>query len=136
VEAKKKYCSGCDSEQYIWKNFEGVKYCKSCWSCHKSNNALQKPKIAPSSSKLKQKSDKQKAIDKAYTLMRTEYMNKNPLCNIKISGVCTGQACDVHHMEGRGIKTLVQATWVATCRECHSWCHLNSKQARILGFLK
>jgi hypothetical protein len=136
LEVKKKHCSGCDSEQYIWKNFEGVKYCKSCWSCHKSNNALQKPKTTPSSSKLKQKSDKQQAIDKAYTLMRKAYMTQNPLCNIKIPGVCTGPSCDVHHMEGRGIQTLIQSTWVATCRECHSWCHLNPLEARELGFLK
>jgi len=34
------------------------------------------------------------------------------------------------------IQTLVQATWVATCRECHSWCHLNPAEARILGYLK
>jgi hypothetical protein len=136
VESKKKYCSGCDSEQYIWKNDRGVKYCKSCWSCHKSKDTTQKPKTTPLSSKLKQKSDKQKAIDKAYTLMRKVYMTQNPLCNIKIPGICTGLSCDVHHMEGRGIQTLVQATWVATCRECHSWCHLNPLEARELGFLK
>jgi hypothetical protein len=135
MQSKKKYCSGCDSEQYIWKNHEGKKYCKMCWSSQ--NQSIKKPTaILSPRGQIAQKSDKQKAIDKAYTLMRKAYMTQNPLCNVKIPGVCTGPSCDVHHMEGRGIQTLVQSTWVATCRECHSWVHLNNKQARILGFLK
>jgi len=28
--AKKKICAGCNTEQYIYKNIEGKKYCKSC----------------------------------------------------------------------------------------------------------
>jgi hypothetical protein len=133
---KKKICSGCNTEQYIWKNHEGSKYCKDCWSCHKSkDNKSQKPKLAPSSSKLKQKSDKQKAIDKAYTLMRKEYLTKHPMCEIKLPG-CTGLATDIHHKEYRGINTLAQATWVAACRTCHDWCHANPAEARELGYLK
>lgn len=132
---KLKVCSGCQKETIIWKNYEGSKYCKSCWSCHKSKeNKPQKPKLAPSPS-IKQKSDKQKAIDKAYTLMRKEYLTKHPMCEIKLPGVCKGQACDIHHTAYRGINTLAQATWLAACRECHDWCHANPKEARELGFL-
>jgi hypothetical protein len=134
MQAKKKMCSGCNTEQYIWKNFQGGKYCKDCWSCHKSKDMSQKPKLA-SSSKLKQKSDKQKAIDKAYSLMRKEYLTKHPMCQIKLPG-CTGQATDIHHTEYRGIKTLAQATWLASCRACHDWVHKNPKEARELGYLK
>jgi len=135
MQSKKKYCSGCDSEQYIWKNHEGKKYCKMCWSSQ--NKSIKKPKaILSPRGQIAQKSDKQKAIDKAYTLMRKAYMTQNPLCNIKIPGVCTGPSCDVHHTAGRGIQTLVQATWVATCRECHNYCHSNPLEARKLGFLK
>jgi hypothetical protein len=133
---KIKSCTICGLEGPIWKNHEGDKYCKSCWSCHKSKDTKsQKPKTSPSSSKLKQKSDKQKAIDKAYTLMRKEYLNKHPMCEIKLPG-CTGHATDIHHTEYRGINTLAQATWLASCRDCHSWVHLNPKEARELGYLK
>jgi hypothetical protein len=132
---KLKVCSGCQKETVIWKNHEGSKYCKSCWSCHKSKeNKPQKPKLAPSPS-IKQKSDKQKAIDKAYTLMRKEYLTKHPMCEVKLPG-CNGQACDIHHTAYRGINTLAQATWLAACRECHDWCHSNPKEARELGYLK
>ena len=129
--SKKKVCSACNTEQYIWKRHLGQPFCKSCWSCHESKD---KPKTKVPS-KLKQKSDKQKAIDKAYTLMRKEYLTKHPMCEIKLPG-CNGQACDIHHTAYRGINTLAQATWLAACRECHSWVHLEPKLARKLGFLK
>ena len=129
--SKKKVCSACNTEQYIWKRHLGQPFCKSCWSCHESKD---KPKTKVPS-KLKQKSDKQKAIDKAYTLMRKEYLTKHPMCEIKLPG-CKGQACDIHHTAYRGINTLAQATWLAACRECHSWVHLEPKLARKLGFLK
>jgi len=133
---KVKSCTICGKEGPIWKNYEGSKYCKDCWSCHKSkDNKSQKLKLAPSSSKLKQKSDKQKAIDKAYTLMRKEYLTKHPMCEIKLPG-CTGLATDIHHKEYRGINTLAQATWIAACRTCHDWCHANPAEARELGYLK
>jgi len=128
---KKKICSACNTEQYIWKRHLGQPFCKSCWSCHESKD---KPKTKVPS-KLKQKSDKQKAIDKAYTLMRKEYLTKHPMCEIKLPG-CNGQACDIHHTAYRGINTLAQATWLAACRECHDWCHSNPKEARELGYLK
>lgn len=130
--SKKKVCSGCNTEQYIWKRYLGQPFCKSCWSCHESKD---KPKTKVPS-KLKQKSDKQKAIDKAYTLMRKEYLTKHPMCEVKLPGVCKGQACDIHHTAYRGINTLAQATWLAACRECHDWCHSNPKEARELGYLK
>ena len=134
---KTKICTGCGKEKTIWKNHEGGKYCKECWSCHKSKeNKSQKPKLTPSSSKLKQKSDKQKAIDKAYTLMRKEYLTKHPMCEMAIPGICLGGATDVHHSEYRGIMTLAQNTWVACCRSCHDWAHSNPKEARVLGLIK
>ena len=129
--SKKKVCSACNTEQYIWKRHLGQPFCKSCWSCHESKD---KPKTKVPS-KLKQKSDKQKAIDKAYTLMRKEYLTKHPMCEINLPGVCKGQACDIHHTAYRGINTLAQATWLAACRECHEWCHKFPKEARELGFL-
>ena len=128
--SKKKVCSGCNTEQYIWKRHLGQPFCKSCWSCHESKD---KPKTKVPS-KLKQKSDKQKAIDKAYTLMRKEYLTKHSMCEIKLPG-CKGQACDIHHTAYRGINTLAQATWLAACRECHDWVHMEPKLARKLGFL-
>lgn len=68
--------------------------------------------------------------------MRKEYLTKHPMCEVKLPGVCKGQACDIHHTAYRGINTLAQATWLAACRECHSWVHKNPAEARELGYLK
>jgi hypothetical protein len=46
---------------------------------------------------------------------------------------------DVHHKfagSNRDAFYLVQSTFVAVCRSCHSWIHFNPKEARILGYLK
>jgi hypothetical protein len=52
---------------------------------------------------------------------------------------CGHGATDVHHTRSgsdRDTYYLVQSTWLAVCRACHQWVHLNSKEARILGYLK
>lgn len=41
MQAKKKICAGCNTEQIIYKNIEGKKYCKSC------TYKLQPPKAIP-----------------------------------------------------------------------------------------
>ena len=65
-----KECYGCRKPSVIWKNHEGFRYCKNCWSCHKSNLVAQKPTenlvpvVLPDIKKrprIKLKSDKQKA---------------------------------------------------------------------------
>jgi hypothetical protein len=67
----------------IWKNHEGFRYCKNCWSCHQSNLVAQKPTenlipvVLPNVKKrprIKLKSEKQKALDKAYLLIRILYV--------------------------------------------------------------
>ena len=49
--------------------------------------------------------------------------------------MCTQQATDVHHMDGRtGDKLLDVSRWKAGCRSCHSWVELNPQAAKDLGF--
>jgi hypothetical protein len=131
IAAKKKLCDGCQEMTIIWKNHEGSRFCKQCWSSQ--TKSIKKP---TAKSTLRVKSEKQKAIDKAYSLMRTEYLTKHPLCEIVIPGICKGQACDIHHTEYRGIHTLAQLTWKSSCRACHDWVHSNPVKARELGYLK
>ena len=140
---KLKECYACRKPSVIWKNHEGFRYCKNCWSCHKSNLVAQKPTenlipvvLPKRQPKIMQKSIKQKSVDKAYSLMRKEFMNKNSLCKVKVTKECSVLATDIHHTEGRGIKTLTQLTWIPTCRFCHNWIHAYPEEARILGFLK
>jgi len=130
--SKKKYCSGCDSEQYIWKRHLGEPYCKACWSCHKSKDPSQKPTLIPKVSSKKKKQDQE------YLKLRERFLMEHTLCEVKVAG-CMMHASDVHHTRSgsdRAVYYLIQSTFIATCRSCHSWIHSNPKEAKLLGFLK
>ena len=45
MKAKKKLCVGCKSEQYIWKNHSGNRYCKPCW--HRIKDKVNSIKTKP-----------------------------------------------------------------------------------------
>ena len=132
---KLKVCDGCGLERPIWKSSGtgGLKLCKNCWSCHKSGDTEQKPtNTSPRVSAKRAKKDAE------YSKLRQRYLTDNQLCVIKVAG-CTNGATDIHHKfsgSNRDTYYLVQSTWLAVCRACHSWIHENPEKARILGYLK
>jgi hypothetical protein len=134
---KLKTCDICGEEKPIWKSSGtgGLMYCKYCWSCHKSkDNDTQKP----TQSVIPRVSAKRAKKDAEYSKLRQRYLTENPLCMIKVAG-CAHGATDVHHTyngANRDTFYLVQSTWLAACRNCHDWVHMNSKDARELGYLK
>lgn len=130
MEKKKKYCSGCDSEQYIWKNFEGNKYCKNCWGKIQSKDP--EYKVIP------QVSAKRKKQDAEYLKLRERFLTENPMCQVSVTG-CMRYSTDVHHSyagSNREVYYLIQSTWFSSCRACHNWIHSNPLKARELGYLK
>lgn len=133
MQIKKKICSGCDSEQYIWKRHQGEPYCKHCWSRHKGDAKSQKPNnIIPLVS------SKRKKQDQEYSKLRKVFLNEHRLCKIQIAG-CMLYATDVHHTfagADRNVYYLIQSTWLPTCRVCHNWMHEHPKESRELGYLK
>jgi NADH pyrophosphatase NudC (nudix superfamily) len=133
---KLKVCDGCQKETVIWKNHGGFKYCKYCWSCQKAidSNSVQKP----TDYKIPQVSSKRKKKDLEYSKLRKRFLTDFSLCQIAVKG-CSVNATDVHHKfsgSDRDTYYLVQSTWLAVCRACHSWIHENPEKARILGHLK
>ena len=136
MKSKLKECDGCGKTTVIWKNHEGFKYCKYCWSCQKAINTDSSQK--PTDYKIPQVSSKRKKKDAEYSKLRQRYLTENPLCMIKVKG-CTHFATDVHHTfngANRDAFYLVQSTWMSLCRNCHDWVHLHSKEAREMGWLK
>lgn len=133
MKLKKKICNSCETEQYIWKNHQGNKYCQYCWNKIKYDNDPPKPKIYTA---IKPKSKKQIALDNAYSKLRKKYLEEHPMCEIAISSDCTTQASEIHHTEYRGKNYLVISSWRSTCRACHNWVHSNPKEARELNLLK
>jgi hypothetical protein len=133
---KLKKCDGCNKDSVIWKNHEGFKYCKYCWSCQKTLNSNSSQK--PTDYKIPLVSSKRKKKDAEYLKLRQRYLSENPLCAVKVNG-CSHMATDVHHTHAgsnREAFYLVQSTWLAVCRNCHDYIHGNPQKARIMKWLK
>lgn len=134
MKVKLKECDGCHKETVIWKNHEGYRYCKLCWSCHKSKDNTQKP----TKSAISQVSSKRKKKDQEYLKLRNRFLTDFNLCQIAVKG-CSINATDVHHTyagANRDTYYLVQSTWLAVCRNCHDWIHAHPKESRAFGYLK
>ena len=114
----------------IWKNHEGKRYCKACWSAHSKNSQpipKQRKRIpARSSKRIKQEEE--------YSKKRKLFLEAHPLCKAALPGICTHTSTDVHHMKGRiGDNYLNEEFWLSSCRSCHSWIELHPIQAREMG---
>jgi hypothetical protein len=138
IKSKLKICDGCGLEKHIWKSSGtgGLKLCKYCWSCQKAINSDSSQN--PNDYKIPQVSSKRKKQDAEYLKLRERFLTENPVCTVSVAG-CNNGATDVHHTRSgsdRNTYYLVQSTWLAVCRSCHNWIHLNSKEARTLGYLK
>lgn len=122
IQAKLKKCAGCEELKHIWKSSGKDKYCKSCWY------NIEKPKsISPVSTKRRVEMDE-------YSKKRTAFLIVKSKCEAKLIE-CTGIATDVHHKAGRiGDNYLKISTWLAVCRNCHSFIELNPDAAKELGF--
>jgi len=123
MKAKKKHCAGCETDQYIWKNHEGNKYCRNCWG-KLTVKPFKSKKVKP----LKVKSAKMKKLDTLYTKLRGVYMRKYPMCQASLPN-CSKQSTDVHHMKGRGEYHNDTTTWLSVCRSCHTWIEEHPKEA-------
>lgn len=127
IAKKKKLCSNCNTDQFIWKNDRGSRYCKSCWYRSKDNKKpLQRKPI-------NKKSKKMQVADAAYTILRRKFMEEKPMCEASLPN-CNKSSTDVHHMKGRGIHHLEVSTWLSVCRQCHAWIEENPKKAIELGY--
>lgn len=132
---KLKICDKCQKESIIWKssNTGGLKLCKQCWNIYSINKTQNPTKFS-----ISPVSTKRKKANVEYNKLRLKFLEQNPLCQIKFEK-CTYYAGEVHHIRGgeeRSVYYLIQSTWAATCRNCHSEIHLESKKARELGWLK
>lgn len=128
IKPKKKVCKGerkadhfpaCGKMVYIFSN--GL-----CIDCYKRWKQFKIPKV----------SEKRKAENEAYKLLRENFLkqDKNKICPI------TGkQATEIHHTysgKDRAKYYLITSTWIAVSREGHNWIHEHPKEARQKGYLK
>lgn len=78
---------------------------------------------------------KKRAMEyKGYSIVRKEYLDKNPYCEARIPG-CTIQASEVHHKAGKiGAKLTDVSNFLAVCRSCHDKIEANPDFAKEEGF--
>lgn len=136
MKSKLKQCDSCQKMTVIWKNSEGFKFCRYCWSCQKAINSDSSQK--PNDYKIPQVSSKKKKKDTEYLKLRERFLTENPICQVSVAG-CMIHSTDVHHKyagSNRDVFYLVQSTWLSVCRNCHDHIHNNPAEARILGWLK
>lgn len=126
IKPKKKICDGCGEPRFIWKNSEGKRFCKMCWSAHLLSTKKQRS--------LPSRSPKKTKEDSRYSNLRKEFLLEKSMCEAHISGICSSYSTDVHHKKGRGKHYLDVSTWLSVCRSCHNWIETNPKQAKQLGF--
>jgi len=134
--AKKKICFFCSTEQFIWKNVEGKKACKSCWAKHpKSKSKAAGQVSARPRQPIKQFSDKKTKENALYKILRDAYLKKHPQCEAAIVGICSRQPSNqVHHRRGRNKYLLDETTFLAVEDNCHHWIETHPEQSYEMGF--
>ena len=80
---------------------------------------------------------KRKEENKAYTPLRKKYLEDHPECQVKLLGICTGKALEIHHVSTSHKDFLNIKTWKSSCKECHRFLEtvLSAQARRNLGLL-
>ncbi|MEE9573011.1 MAG: hypothetical protein V3W20_08190 [Candidatus Neomarinimicrobiota bacterium] len=110
-----KLCATCGKEFNQYRTTE--KYCS--WNCSKT-----KP--------IKPRSDKRAKQEREYLVVRAEYLEEHPKCEVcKVS-----DSTEAHHKRGRLGKLLIDKEFfLACCRPCHQNIELHSDWARENGYI-
>lgn len=73
---------------------------------------------------------------RVYSVLKKEFLSQRRFCEV-FESCCTRKAIDVHHINGRNGKRLVDIRdWLPVCRSCHRFLHDHPKYAKEAGFLK
>lgn len=79
------------------------------------------------------RSEKMKGIISALRPLYDRFLKDKTECDIK-SPVCTGQPECVHHIEGRGVKVILDdSKWKACCSACNLYVERKDQEAREKG---
>jgi len=111
----------------------GQHYAKNRCRVHYVFPSKLNPKsIAKAVKPIRQVSSKQAKLNRAYLVIRNEYMKAHKVCEARLPG-CTYNATECHHSKGRGEFMLDQTSYKALCHACHVYIELHPKEAKIIG---
>ncbi len=117
--AERKKCENCGKYDKFSKGL-----CKGCWQI-KHGKPIRKISV------------KHQQTINEYSVIRKEFLEKNPNCQARLKG-CMIIASDIHHViPKRSKETYLDVNnFKSVCRTCHNWIHENDLEARKLGLLK
>jgi len=93
-------------------------------------------KPLPKGGKPRGRSEKMRGVVSALRPLYDAFMKDKEECEIK-SPVCTGRAEYIHHVEGRGIKVILdQSKWKACCGACNGYVEVKDAEAKEKGHKK
>ena len=69
-----------------------------------------------------------------YRKLRLAFLQEHKYCQIALD-CCTVSATDVHHKMRRGKHINDVTTWMAVCRNCHSYIETHASMAREKGYI-
>jgi hypothetical protein len=131
--AKPKLCTGgCQLLKIIWKNHEGLRYCKTCWAQQKpytiNTKKTKKPIVL---TPIKNVSQKQMNMLVIYRIRRDQYFKLHPVCEFP---GCTCTELDLHHKKGRTGNLLIDDRYFCSlCRPHHQWVEDHPAEAQLMG---
>lgn len=72
-----------------------------------------------------------------YGVLRRKYLAEHEECEVRIEGVCDGQATTVHHCAKRGVNLLKPDTFKSACMPCHIYIEtvMSAEDRRERGLL-
>lgn len=137
MEPKLKDCKNPDCDKQFLQYNSLKPYCS--WECEKKCKPAKtkEPKVYNiKRTPIKTVSDKRKAKDKIYRILRKEFLSRpdNQYCAVKPHL----KSVEVHHKycgKDRDKFYLDTTTWLAVSRAGHNWIHENPAQAREMNFL-
>jgi len=130
MRLKKKTCTGgCGLEKTIWKNHNGLRFCKYCWAVYQVENDF--PKQLKKTAYIKPISDKRQEELKIYRKKRDQYFKENPVCEFP---GCSSVEITLHHRAGRtGSLFIDERYFCSLCMTHHRWVEENPNEAKKLG---
>ena len=118
---KKKFCTGCNQETFLWNS--KLKLCKNCYQ-----KSYSKP--------IKKISEKHKETLKEYKVVKEEFLKQYTTCQVKISPDCTyDKGIAIHHLQGKSSKELYldKNNFIACCNPCNLMIELIGLEAYKKG---
>jgi hypothetical protein len=123
MQRKKKRCSVCTQERYLYKN-------RMCLSCYRKIHP-DEFKINQSTKPIKKVSEKQKDRNFKYKRLREDYIKNNPICEFED---CNKPVQEVHHKSGRIGKSMFQ-DFMSVCSDHHFYIHNHPEESYLKGYL-